>query len=407
MIPEWAPMRWPSAWQDPSSLDLLKGSGINFLLIENHAELDAVRAAARQQGFGVAAPGSPPAGVTVVQGVWPGAMGGPQDRVAAGPTGVPWVDSNGWAVLLAAARRPESAVWVEASPKEGQPAGPAGYLVAVADSAAYGGRWIISLGGALLQSLAAGKSAALETWGKLSAATAFFNAHKEWAGYSQRALIGVISDFAGENEFLNQEILNLAARAGEPCRVMLKDRVAAASFRGLRGVIYADTGAPAPALREQILDFVKGGGLLITAPQWGKVENARPVAPEHPRYACYASGKGRIAQAREHLNDAYEAANDAVVMVSHRYDLVRLWNGGSSGFYFAESEDRRRAVVHLIFYADHGPAFSTVRVAGKYRSAAILAPGDPGRRVEMLAQKDAVEVHLPQVPVYVALQLEA
>jgi hypothetical protein len=37
MMAPWTPMRWPAAWKDPSTLDLLKGTAIDYLLIEEGA----------------------------------------------------------------------------------------------------------------------------------------------------------------------------------------------------------------------------------------------------------------------------------------------------------------------------------------------------------------------------------
>jgi hypothetical protein len=44
---------------------------------------------------------------------------------------------------------------------------------------------------------------------------------------------------------------------------------------------------------------------------------------------------------------------------------------------------------------------------GHYRAARISTADQPAARsVEMVSQKDAVEVHLPQVSQYVALELD-
>jgi hypothetical protein len=94
--------------------------------------------------------------------------------------------------------------------------------------------------------------------------------------------------------------------------------------------------------------------------------------------------------------------------VSHRYDLVRCWNTGAMSSNYLVASDRSKAVVHLIFYADRGPDSASVRVAGKWRAAKISTVERPEPQpVKLEAQKDAVEVHLPQVSQYVALQLEA
>jgi hypothetical protein len=88
--------------------------------------------------------------------------------------------------------------------------------------------------------------------------------------------------------------------------------------------------------------------------------------------------------------------------------MVRFWNGGAVGAYLAVASDRKRAVAHMMFYADRGPDHASVRVAGRYRKAMLWTPGsDQPRPVEMEVQKDAVELHLPQVTQYAAAELEA
>ena len=93
------PMRWPAAWADPATLALLKGTGIDTLLIDNSDEFDSLRTRATQSGLKVVHPDAPPDGVRIVKGEWPGVRSGRGGGgVSAGPTGVAWVDSNGWAV---------------------------------------------------------------------------------------------------------------------------------------------------------------------------------------------------------------------------------------------------------------------------------------------------------------------
>jgi hypothetical protein len=280
MSVEWTPFRWPAAWTDPSTLSLLRGTAINYLLIDSGPKFDPVRAQARQDGLRI----GDPTGVSVVKGEWAGVrMAGRGNGADAGPTGVPWVNSNGWAVRLAAAMHPDTAIWVQATPDEKAVNTAASYLTMLADTAAYGGRWIIALDGGLASRLAGKDAASMTAWKKLCDSAAFFAAHKEWAGYEPRATVGVISSFAGEHEFFAGELLNLLARAGQHSRVLLKDKVTAASFQGLRAAIYADDAPAAEPLRAQILNFVRAGGLLITHAKWGagraKIILASPCAP--------------------------------------------------------------------------------------------------------------------------------
>ena len=107
---EWTPMQWPGAWKEPSALELLKDTAVNCLLMQQGSELGAVAERAAKEGFKITEAGSRPSGVTVADGEWPGVKlteSGAADRASAGPTGVPWIDSNGWRIRLTAALHPD------------------------------------------------------------------------------------------------------------------------------------------------------------------------------------------------------------------------------------------------------------------------------------------------------------
>jgi hypothetical protein len=390
-------MRWPSAWTDPAALALLKDSGIDTLLIDNSDEFEPVREMAKRQGLQVVHPDTPPDGVTVTKGVWPGVRGSRHGASAdAGPTGSPWVDSNGWTVRLALAMHPGREVWIDAKPPDFP-----NYLTAIADTAAYGGRWIVALDNALAANIAAKSERAMNSWKTIVQATAFFRDRAAWNDYAPMALAGVVSDFTGPNEFFSNEMLNLMARAGLHFVILRKNAFTPVACQGLRALIYADAEPPAPELRRQIQTFVEAGGLLITTPVWG----ATAGKAEHPRYTIQTVGKGRIARSIEPPDDPFVMANDAMVLVSHRYDLVRFWNSGATASYYAASADRKRAVAHLVFFADRGPNTASVRIAGPYRHVQASMVNAPSVPIETISQKDAVEIHLPQVSQYVALEL--
>ena len=141
----------------------------------------------------------------------------------------------------------------------------------MADSASHGGRWVITLDAPFAAGLASQRPESMTAWKKLCDGAAFFAAHKDWAGYKPQAIVGVISDYAGDHEFFGGELLNLFARAGAHYRILLTEKVSEASFQGLRAVVYADAVPPSPALRSRILAFVQAGGMLITSPKWGAV----------------------------------------------------------------------------------------------------------------------------------------
>jgi hypothetical protein len=417
------PMRWPKRWQDPSALARIRSTPINCLLIEDEDALRPVMDAAQRNGIRTIRATSEVSGVTVIQGEWPGvrmSQSKDRDESSTGPTGLPWVDSNGWRVRLASALDPRATIWVEVEPKA-QLQG--SYPLCFADIAACDGRWIISLDDQLAAGIDSGHAQAVQTWTNLVQAVEFFSAHSYWSNYVGQAVVGVVSSFSGENDFFSHELLNLLTRTTEQYRIIPKTKLSTLSLSNLQAVLYPDSDPPSPELRKQVLAFVEGGGLLVAGPGWG---DAPGTAAEwdYPRYSCRVLGKGRMAIGKSaDSTDPYLLANDTVALVSHRFDLLRFWDAGAVNAYLSVAPERKRAVVQMLFYAWEmngkvamgGPATATVRVAGQYRQAQLLTMdrlGQPtplrdatSHGVGMVILKDAVELHLPKLSHYAAVEL--
>ncbi len=402
---QWTPMRWPAAWKSPDTLSLLKDTPINCLLMETGADLGPVADQARRSGLAVNS--RQPMGVNVSTGEWPGiqiaARGG---GVSAGPTGVPWLNTNGWRVRLETALHPDDEIWIDAPPK-GPRLYPDSFAMAFTDAAAFGGRWIVSLDAATAAALAAKEARALDGWKKLIAAAQFFDARRQWADYTPQAVVGVVSDFTGDHEFLASETLNLLARANQQYRVIVKSRISDDSWKGLRAILYVDAEAPLPPLRREIEGLVAGGRMLIAGPQWGPAAGAPAKDQEHPRYDIRVMGKGRLAIAKEEPVDPYTLANDSVLLVSHRYELLRFFNGDAVSSHLAAAPDGKSVLAHMLFYANRGPQDASLWIAGRYRSARLwtVDRAEP-RPLEIGIARGGVELHLPPLAQYAAAELE-
>jgi len=422
MSSQLTPIRWPPQWKNPSTLALLKGTNIDCLLTGGENELQPVVGAATRSGFRVVRKNALPRGITVINGLWPGIKLSPshdRDEASSGPTGEPWVNSNGWKVRLTRALNPQSAVWIDSQPENTQPGS---YTLCFADAAACGGRWIISLDEQLANGIQNGNQEALAEWQSLGRAANFFATHNSWSDYINEAVVGVVSDFAGKNEFLSHEVLNLLTRTWEQFRIIPRSRFSMEQLSGLRGILYPDSDPPSGALRKQMLNFVEGGGLLITRPEWGGTPG-NPIEWNHPRYNGRLVGKGRIAIAKSDDVDPYLLANDTVALVSHKFDLLRFWDAGPVNAYLSATPDRKRALVQMVFYAPevkgrsrfHSPGTVTVRVVGSYRTARLLT-FDQSSQLTPLTQPvsnevgveiraGAMELHLPRLYQYAAVEL--
>lgn len=350
--------------------------------------------------------------LAITDNVWPGvAIGTGGSSASSGPTSLPWLDSNGWYIEMARARL-RAPLWVMFDPPGKGTVVPArGYANAICDSEAAGGRWVISLDDDLRAGLAAGTTPALESFKQIATAAGFFKEHAEWRSYRSLGLVGVISDFTGDNFELSGEILNLMARRDLLFRVIWKSQAEAQPFTGLKALLYADAAPPGPVLRRKIANFVEQGGLLVTGAGWGV--QGKPAPPDFDtQFDVRALGRGRLAVARKDLPDAYQVAVDMQFLLSHANDLVKVYNGASSGCTrLTASPDGKKALLQCLSYADGRGGLRTVWVRQKYRNSRLWAIGaqpvsmDP----ELSEEYVGVEYHLPaNTPQsYLALEFEA
>ena len=353
--------------------------------------------------------------VAITGNVWPRVNmsqgGGAAD---AGPTSLPWLDSNGWYIQLTRARL-GAPLWVAFDPPgKGAVFSAQSYTNAIADSEVAGGRWLISLDDDFRASLVEGAAPALQSWTQIATAARFFREHAAWKSYRSLGLVGVISDFNGANFEMSGEILNLMARRDLFFRVIWKSQAGAQPFTGLRALLYADAAAPDPALRRKITEFVEQGGLLIAGPEWGAQGKAAP--PDFPtQFDVRVLGKGRLAVARQALSDPYQVAVETQFLLSHRHDLVKIYNTPSSGCTrFTAPAEGRKALLECVSYADGGRGgggLRTIWIREPFAKARLWSIGNDPVSIgaEPSEEYTGMEYHLPTAAPrsYLALELEA
>jgi hypothetical protein len=343
--------------------------------------------------------------------VWPG-VSSPGYGDSAGPTSAPWLDSNGWFLQLARARVQKPVWLVFDPPAKGRIVTAANYQTAICDAEIAGGRWLISLDESVRTGLIAENATARTTLTQVGAATTFFLKHADWRTYRSLGVFGVISDFTGENFDMSGEILNLSARRNLQFRAIWKSQAMAQPFTGLKALIYADKAAPEAALRRKLMAFAQQGGLLITGPKWGA--EGTPTDPGfNTQFAVRTLGKGRLAVAKDELTDAYQVAGDAQLLLSHANDLVKVYNAASTGCTLVlGSPDGKRTLVQVLAYATGRASGSrTVWVRQKYGHARLwsIEAGEPVQ-IEAAPADEYFGVECPiptTVPGYFALEFEA
>jgi hypothetical protein len=330
------------------------------------------------------------------------------DNAIGGPTGVPWVNSNGWFSLLAGELAPRKTLWLDFDPPDTSTViHPASYALAIADSRAYGSRWIISLDDKLRAALPKGNLQAKGVWEKVCEAVAFFESHREWEAFKSQGILAVISDFRGENASLSGEVLNLLNRRQVQFQVLERSRSLPVSTQGLKAMLWLDKEAPSAEQHSQLLAFVQQGGLLIAAAYWGPPEVKATKKDPSLLYKMYNVGKGQMAVAEEGFQDPYQVAVDTHLLVSHRNDLVRLYNPAATNCHSSIDPGHRKRLVQVLNYSSEPAESVTLWVNGRVGSARLWQPGTKdARTLPGVAAPPGTDFGLPPLSVYCALEFE-
>lgn len=415
--PARVPMFWPAAWNPAAAAALLDGSSVNCLIAESGAETQARAAAAAKAieflplrwAAWAETDWSWPSPFAIGDGVWPGAAAS-QNRQEGGPTGAPWVDANGWIAQLARALAPPaSEIWINSKPPEELRAiEPNQYLLGLAEAWAYGARRPVWLAPHHAAEALSGQGEGAAAWKSIKALLGWIESRGSWRGYRPVSSLLVISDFAGANEYMAGEVLNLSARQHIAFTPVHTRRSAAASFAGMKAVLYVDPQPPAAALAAVLKTFVASGGLLIALRSaTSAIGPLGKMVEAHPRFEVHSWGKGRVAVSKQDFEDPWILARDAHLLMSRRWDSIRLFNAGSMLAFHTAAPDGRSSVVHLLNYTCRASAnLVSLQIPAGVREARLHTPASPAPSAAAIHRRDGRnEIDIPPYAVYCALEL--
>lgn len=423
------PFRWPAGWTDPQSVSLLQDCPVNCLVVGRAppwiAEAAGKAGLAVMDGNSLAAAplgelnwkAVPP--IISVSGLaWPRmkpTTSGARDEVTAGPTGAPWIDSNSWVAMLAMARAPGKPVWLLVDPpQEEQPPAADAYRVAVADAWAAGARWVVSLDDKLSQGLVQGNADAARTWRGIIETLTFFEKHAAWRGYIHRGPLGILSTFAGDDEFTSTELLNLAARRNLLYRVIDRSRALSTNLAGLRGVLWVDKDPPAGEVAAKLSAFAQAGGLLIV-PRTAASVFRSPRVLECPvaGYELRAEGKGRVAVALRDWDDPYFLAADVHDLIGRRNDPIRLFSAGACWLHYSIAPSGADILFQLVNFSWSRPLGGMMgtgdisfRIPGRHGSVTLHTLKGDSEVLQPAKEGRNIEYRLPQFGPYAALEVK-
>ena len=454
------------AWAQPAALDVLQGAPVNCLVVEwaggvpedsaQQTALQPLVNAGRQRGIsfvGKVAAGVGPAAVGSARSAglsavmlaqtagqaselpviaqtprdnvawdaateifsstdneWPG----PKletthgDTAVAGPTGIPWLNSNAWFSLLSRELAPGKTLWLDFDPPvNSNVAHPANYALAVADSEAYGARWIICLDDDLRAALLKNNPQALKTWRRMGEIVTFFQGHSDWRDFQTQGALAVVSDFRGDNAFMGDEVLNLLNRNQVQVQVVERSKALATSTAGLKAVLWLDKDAPDTGQLARLLAFVRQGGLLIAPAYWGPSGVTPTMRDPSVDYKMYSIGQGQIAVPDEGFLDPYQVAGDAHLLASRRHDLVRLYNPQMTNCYLSMDAARKTQLVQVLDYSGGSTNYVTLWLSSRVREARFWSPETKeARSIPGAPAKPGTEFELPAISACCALEVE-
>jgi hypothetical protein len=416
------PARWPSA--DPQSLRLLDGSPVNCLLVSTAAAEFRREAARRrisllqevsengsfEEDFEAYVTPRPDlrlktakpvivlgerrairlgdAVVATRQGVWPGieiAHGDDKSH----PTGGAWINTNtGVLRFLRSATR--SPVWIGNAPPEGREVTGTDYLRAIADAAAVGARWVLTLDPKFFARLESGDTGARADWVRIQEHLRFYERHRDWREWRTWSELALLQDIES-GALVTGNLMDMLAVMNTPVRAMPSRALNGAALDGTKVAIVVNPQAYTQAQQELIRRFAESGGKVVTGPPGWKM----PV-PEG----------AKITFDREHYKAIEAIWPELHSAVNRKNFAARLFNVSGTLSYLQFSPERKRALLNLVNYTDYPVDSITAFVQGRYRRATLYAPGQEPVRLNVYDAPEGTGVEITAVASCAAILLE-
>ena len=334
-----------------------------------------------------------PAPIVAVDGVAPSGRNLSEMGIRGTPSSQPWIESNIWLVRsFALGQRPRS-VWISSrleSPRT------VDYQRAIADAAAGGGRWILSLDDPLRTNLRARDATALETWNRILTYLKFAESHARWS-LTPYGNVGIVLDPANAAPDQADEYLKLATRRQVSYQLIPRPELNVASLAKFRAIVATELDPPSAIERNLLQDFAANGGVVFAGPSWGNVPQAGPSA-ELP------AGKGNVIVYKDPDPDAVArdlketlSDDDLGVVPFNVPSVITFASGGSAG---------KPLVVQLVNYFDHPVEAITLRLAGTFHSARLETPESTPLDLPIRNEQGRTEVTIPKLLLWGAVSMQ-
>jgi hypothetical protein len=332
--------------------------------------------------------------IVAVAGVAPSGRNLSELGIRGTPSSQPWIESNIWLVRSFDIPSPSHRVWIS-SQLESPSA--ADYARAVADAAAAGGRWIISLDDALRAKLLAREPSGVETWRRLSSYLKFAESYAAQGGLVPYGNVGMVLDPTSKQPDHVDEYLKLATRRQVPYQLISRSELSAAVLAKLRAIVATELDPLSAAEHKLLQDFAENGGLVFMGPSWGR-------APKTEPYVELPTGKGRVIVYKDPDSDAVArdlkeilSDDDLGVVPFNVPSVISFASGGGPG---------QALLVQLVNYFDHPVEAITLRLEGNFHSARLKTPEAAPAELPVRTEEGRTEVTIPKLLLWGVVEMQ-
>jgi hypothetical protein len=432
-VSNWVPMRWTSP--EPKTLDVLRETPINCILLERPLWSAGLVKAAHERGIaalGVIRPGSdasvppslqldgvvfegdfeslPDTGDSIAihlpsrakmrfdaapvvgtfQGVWPGIQAEDHGSTKAAPSGGPWINTNGGFLRFIRAAAPKATVWIANTPPAGNIIPAERYMQAVADAEIVGARWVIALDEAFSKSLYAGDERAVRDWKKVASQIAWFEQHPEWRAMKPLSQLAIVQD-TDSGALFSGGVLDMIAVKHTPVLPVPSHSLTPEAMAQAKLAVNVAPATLTPEQKDALRGFARRGGTMLSGPNTWKFPAVKPDS---------------ITLSEADVKTLDEIWKEMNSMTGRRNLGVRLFNVSSMLSNLIESADGKTTVLHLVNYSGYPVENITVHLLKKYRTARLIAPGAPEKKLELYEVEEGSGVDIDNVGVTASLILQ-
>jgi len=374
------------AWVDEQALRSLTKAQTGFGVM--------VYLSGRQIGWDVS-----PGHAILRHGLWPGVRSGPnvpgRGIEVATASREPWVDGNAYLIGYLRGLFPHrtAILGYRPDPAAGLSSGRAvpydSLELALVEAYTAGGNVVLTLPEDYRAALIKSDAKALAAWKSFGETARFLKEHADLFGRASRSRVMLLAGTLSESG----ELLNLMFRRNLFPVVAPAAKLPQLDLGPFRALVAANIAPPPEASQRRILDFVRAGGLLLTAGRqaWWSSPAATKIRADTDR-DVYALGKGQIIAYRAPIADPSEFALDLIDAMGVRTRDLRLWNASSATGLVSQGAGKASAVLRLINYAEPRQDDFPARVDGLFQKATLLEPGAAPRLLAAAQRGSATEI---------------